>query len=203
MISASAHVRGGSRGGVEGIATPPPPLKSICLLFCLLDPSSIRGQAYDGASAMSSEKEGVQAKINEISPLAPFTHCYAHCLNLSVAATCKLSEVRDLIGLINVAYLFLNNSTKRQKLFELARKEYPPENSHRKLPGLCKTRWVERHTCLDVFLEMYGLLLTFLDVVISPNEYPNLKSSAGCWNWEKNNITNVQGLKASCCHSGP
>ena len=158
---------------------PPPPLKSISLFFCLLDPSSIRGQAYYGASAMSSEKEGVQAKINEISPLAPFTHCYAHCLNLSIAATCKLSEVRNLIGLINVAYLFLNNSPKRQKLFELARKEYPPENSHRKLPGLCKTRWVERHTCLDVFLEMYGLLLTFPDVVISPSRVPKFEIVCG------------------------
>ena len=50
----------------------------------------------------------------------------------------------------------------------LALKDYLPENSHSKLPGLCKTRWVERHTCLDVFLKMYGLLLTFLDAVISP-----------------------------------
>ena len=166
--------------GLRGLhPPPPPPFESICLFFCLLDPSSIRGQAYYGASAMSSEKEGVQAKINEISPLAPFTHCYAHCLNLSIAATCKLSEVRNLIGLINVAYLFLNNSPKRQKLFELARKEYPPENSHRKLPGLCKTRWVERHTCLDVFLEMYGLLLTFPDVVISPSRVPKFEIVCG------------------------
>ena len=33
-----------------------------------LDPSNIRGQAYDGASVMSSGKEGVRAKIKEISP---------------------------------------------------------------------------------------------------------------------------------------
>ena len=162
-----------------------------------LDPSNIRGQAYDGASVMSSGKEGVQAKIKEISPLALFTHCYAHCLNLSIPATCKLSEVRNLIGLINEAYLFLNNSPKRQKLFELALKEYLSENSHNKLPGLCKTRWVERHTCLDVFLEMYEFLVTFLDAVISPHEYPNLKLSTGSWNWDKDTITNAQGLKAS------
>ena len=72
-----------------------------------LDPSNIRGQAYDGVSVMSSGKEGVQAKIKEISPLALFTHCYAHCLNLSIATSCKLS---------NRAYLFLNNSSKRQHL---------------------------------------------------------------------------------------
>lgn len=162
-----------------------------------LDPSNIRGQAYDGASVMSSGKEGVQAKIKETSPLALYTHCYAHCLNLSIAATCKLSEVRNLIGLINEAYLFLNNGPKRQQLFELTLKEYLPENSHSKLPGLCKTRWVERHTCLDVFLEMYELLVTFLDAVIFPHEYPHLKSSTGSWNWDKDTITKAQGLKAS------
>ena len=75
-----------------------------------LDPSNIRGQAYDGASVMRSGKEGVQAKIKEINPLALFTHCYAHCLNLSIATSCKLLEVRNLIGQINEAYLFLNNS---------------------------------------------------------------------------------------------
>ena len=141
-----------------------------------LDPSNIRGQAYDGASVMRSGKEGVQAKIKEINPLALFTHCYAHCLNLSIAASCKLSEVRNLIGLISEAYQFLNNSPKRQQLFEFTLKEYLPENSHSKPPGLCKTRWVERHMCLGLFLEMYELLITFLDAIISPHEYPNLKS---------------------------
>ena len=172
-------------------------LKSLSDPSISLDPSNIRGQAYDGASVMSSGKEGVQAKIKETSPLALYTHCYAHCLNLSIAATCKLPEVRNLIGLINEAYLFLNNSPKRQQLFELTLKEYLPENSHSKLPGLCKTRWVERHTCLDVFLEMYELLVTFLDAVISPHEYPHLKSSTGSWNWDKDTITKAQGLKAS------
>ena len=49
---------------------------------------------------------GVQAKIKEISPLAIYTHCYSHCLNLSVAASCKVQEVRNLISLINESYLF-------------------------------------------------------------------------------------------------
>ena len=105
--------------------------------------------------------------------------------------------MRNLIGLINEAYLFLNNGPKRQQLFELTLKEYLPENSHSKLPGLCKTRWVERHTCLDVFLEMYELLVTFLDAVIFPHENPHLKSYTGSWNWDKDTITKAQELKAS------
>ena len=85
-------------------------LKSLSDPSISLDPSNIRGQAYGGASVLRSGKEGVQAKIKEINPLALFTHCYAHCLNLSIATSCKLSEVRNLIGQINEAYLFLNNS---------------------------------------------------------------------------------------------
>ena len=93
-----------------------------------LDPSNIRVQAHDGASIMPSGKEGVQVKKKEISPLALFTQCYAHCRNLSITTLCKLSEVRNLIGLNNEAYLFLNNRPKRQQLFELTLKEYLPEN---------------------------------------------------------------------------
>ena len=166
-----------------------------------LDLSNIRGQAYDEASVMSSGKEGVQAKIKEISPLALFTHFYAHCLNVSIAALCKLSEVWNLIGLINEAYLFLNNSPKQQQLFELTLKEYLPEDSHSKLPGLCKTRWVERHTCLDLFLEMYELLVTFLDADISPNEYPNLKSSTEAGIETKILSQKPRDWKPLFCHS--
>ena len=178
-------------------------LESLSDTSISLDPNNIRSQACDGASVMSSGKEGMQAKIKEISPLALFTHCYAHCLNLSIAASCKLSEVRNLVGLINEAYLFLINSPKRQQLFGLTLKEYLLENSHSKLPGLCKTRWVERHTCLDLFLEMYELLVTFLDAVISPHECPNLKSSTEAGFGTKILLQKPRDWKPLCCHSRP
>ena len=162
-----------------------------------IDVSNIRGQVYDGAAVMSSEIAGVQAKIKEVSPLALYTHCYSHCLNLSIAAACGVPEVRHLITLINQAYLFLNNSSKRQRMFEIVLKTYMPDCSHSKLPGLCKTRWVERHTCFEVFLEMYEPLITFLDAIVSPHEYPELKSSDGSWNWDKDTKIKAQGLKAS------
>ena len=66
-----------------------------------LDPSKIRGQAYDGAAVMSSNRAGVQAKIKEFAPLALYPHCYSHCLDLSLASACKLQEVRSLIGVIS------------------------------------------------------------------------------------------------------
>lgn len=160
-----------------------------------LDPTKICGQAYDGV--MSSEKAGVQAKIKEISPRALYTHCYSHCLNLSIAASCGVQDVRNLISLVNESHLFLSNSPKRQKMFELTLKEFLPSSSHSKLPGLCKTRWVERHTCFEVFLEMYEPFVTFLDAIMSPHEYPQLRSSDGSWNWDNDTRVKAQGLKAA------
>ena len=156
-----------------------------------LDPSLIRGQAYDGAAVMSSDKAGVQAKVKEISPLAVYTHCYAHCLNLSIASTCNLQEVRNLVGIINEAYLFMHNSPKRQLMFQLTMSYHLPDSSHSKLPGLCKTRWVERHTCFEVFF------VTFLDAIVSPHEYPELVSSSGSWDWDRDTIVKAQGMKSA------
>ena len=43
-----------------------------------VDVTKMRGQAYDGAAAMSSSRVGVQAKIKEHAPLAVYTHCNSH-----------------------------------------------------------------------------------------------------------------------------
>ena len=93
------------------------------------DPAKIRHQAYNAAAVTSSDIAGVQAKLKEISPLALCTHCYSHCLNLSVADSSKVREVRNLIGLMNEAHLFLYHRPKRQRMFELSLHEYLPNSS--------------------------------------------------------------------------
>jgi hypothetical protein len=40
------------------------------------------GQTYDAACVMSGHFNGLQSKVIEAYPLAIFTHCYAHVLNL-------------------------------------------------------------------------------------------------------------------------
>ena len=98
---------------------------------------------------------------------------------------------------INETYLFLSNSRKRQSMFELAVVKLMPPSSHKKIPGLCRTRWVERHTCYEVFLELYKPFITFLDVIVSPNDYPQLESSDDSWNWNRETKIRAQWLKAS------
>ena len=99
-------------------------LEAISAPSVSLDLSKIRGQAYDGASVMSSDITSVQAKIKEINQLASYTHCFSHCLNLSIAASCQVQEVRNLISLINLSHLFLSNGPKRQQLFKLTVSEF-------------------------------------------------------------------------------
>lgn len=57
-----------------------------------IDVKKIRGQGYDGAKNMSSECVGVQACI-KVSPLAVYTHCSGHCLNLVISHSCALPSV--------------------------------------------------------------------------------------------------------------
>ena len=63
-----------------------------------IDVAFARGQAYNGASAMSSEACGVQGKIRRIAPIALYTHYTSHVLNISVAAARRLTSVRNMIG---------------------------------------------------------------------------------------------------------
>ena len=140
---------------------------------------------------------GVQAKIKETSPLALYTHCYSDRLDLTIAASCRVHEVRNLISLINESHLFLSNSPKRQKLIELILSEFLPVFKTSKLPALCKTQWVEWHTCFVVFLELYEALVTILVTILPPDDYPNLASSDGSWNWAGEDKVKAQGLKAA------
>ena len=58
-----------------------------------IDIKKIKGQGYDGAKNMSSEQVGVQAYIKQISPLAMYTHCSGHFLNLLLSHSCTVPSV--------------------------------------------------------------------------------------------------------------
>ena len=52
-----------------------------------------RGQCYDGAFNMSSSTIGVQARIREASPLALYTHCQSHQLNICIVNAGSLPKI--------------------------------------------------------------------------------------------------------------
>ena len=57
-----------------------------------------RGQSYDGESSMAGCKTGVATTFLRKQPLALYTHCYGHALNLAVQESVKANHVfRDTL----------------------------------------------------------------------------------------------------------
>ena len=71
-----------------------------------LDPSKMHGQAYDGASNMSGKTNRAAARISSQYPLALYTHCTSHCLNLAVVVSLEEVSGGNMIGVVTVHLLF-------------------------------------------------------------------------------------------------
>jgi len=63
------------------------------LYYFNLPISKLRGQCYDGASAMRGVRSGVAKQICDEEPLALYTHCYGHSINLAINDAIKLSKL--------------------------------------------------------------------------------------------------------------
>ena len=90
-------------------------------------------QTYDGAFVMSSELNGVQARIKEDVPEAMFLHCYAHKLNLVLLQSAKcMHECKTFFKTLEGLSAFFSKSTKRTHLLDNVVK--------RRLPSASPTR---------------------------------------------------------------
>ena len=58
-----------------------------------LDPLMLRRQGYDKASNMSGHIRGVAVQILDKNPLALYTHCSNHVLNLVIVKNCSIAEI--------------------------------------------------------------------------------------------------------------
>ncbi|XP_060845680.1 zinc finger MYM-type protein 1-like [Rhopalosiphum padi] len=56
----------------------------------------LRGQGYDGGSNISGKYNGVQALILDEQPLAFYTHCFSHSLNLCLSKACEVSSIKNM-----------------------------------------------------------------------------------------------------------
>ncbi|XP_062508479.1 52 kDa repressor of the inhibitor of the protein kinase-like [Corticium candelabrum] len=138
-----------------------------------LDVTRCRAQAYDGAGAMSGHLNGCQKNFRDHVPRAQYYHCCSHQLNLALTKSCNVSEVHCMLSDLKAVGLFFKYSPKRQRTLEQSVEQ---ENTKRtsagekpiraqKLKLLCETRWVERHTALKDFRDMYFALVHCLQVI--------------------------------------
>ena len=85
--------------------------------------SKIHDQAYDGTSNMSGKIRGAAARIQSQYPLAFYTHCASHCLNLAVVASFEGQNVCNMIGITKRLFLlfFLHILSARRNWKKLYR----------------------------------------------------------------------------------
>ena len=55
--------------------------------------TKFQGQCYDGAACMAGHEQGVAKQICDEEPIALYTNCYGHSLDLAVANTIKQRAV--------------------------------------------------------------------------------------------------------------
>lgn len=137
-----------------------------CLETVGLDLTNIRGQGYDGAANMASNRVGLQARIRQYSPRAVYVHCSGHCLNLVIAHSCSLVQIRNMIDKLKAVNKFFRDSPKREGLLIDIVNRNVIENTRRKpLLDLCRTRWAERHIAYSHFYEAYVFIVRALDII--------------------------------------
>ncbi len=77
-----------------------------------LNPTKLRGQAYDGAGKMSGRVNGTAALITKDYPLALYLHCAYHNLNLAVVKFLDETSVRNMIEIVNRVGIFFGAHPK-------------------------------------------------------------------------------------------
>jgi len=125
------------------------------------------GQAYDGGSNMSGIYQGCQAIMKQKCPDADYYHCSNHCLNLALVDSCSITQIRNMIGTIKEVINFFKHSPKRMFALRSEITQYQGEyifsTNKKRLLSLCDTRWVDRNTSIETFVEMYIPIVNTLD----------------------------------------
>jgi len=156
-----------------------------------LNVDDLRGQCYDGGSNMSGAKSGCRALVQERAPLALYTHCAAHQLNLAIVAACKIQAFKNTESCIGEIARFFQSSPKRQHLLDKVMENVSPAPKSKKLKDACRTRWIQRIDSYVVFLELLPSVHIALQAISDPEQFEYLGTN---WNWDSETITKANGF---------
>ena len=100
-----------------------------------------RGKCCDGPPNMQSLKKGAASYILKESPKAYTTHCCSHSLNLSLASTCKIPIITNVVEIYKSVLIYFNTSPKRENLLiHIVEQKRVSEERKKVLIGVCQTR---------------------------------------------------------------
>ena len=145
-----------------------------------IDISNIVGQCYDGASNMSGQYGGLQAKIKDIAgDKAVYIHCYAHALNLVVCSAMLENKLAShIFGVLQKLYAFIERTPKRHHRYvESLEKHCSDKGGKKKLQSLSDTRWSSRADNLAVVTNCLPAILDALSGIQSDPEAVGLLSA--------------------------
>ena len=126
-----------------------------------------RGQGYDGGSNMAGKFKGLQALILKERPLAFYTHCFSHNLNLTVSKACSDTLINNMMGVVAQVSAFVCGSAHRAAILKDAveESEHVKAEKKKKLKPYCPTRWVERQDSLRNFKQLFHGIYDALEVI--------------------------------------
>ena len=120
--------------------------------------NKIRGQCYDGASAMCGSQGGVATLIQHEEPRAIYIHCYGHALNLACGDAIKKCEVmRNALDTSYELIKLIKKSPRRDAVFQRVRDELH-EDKTMGIRVLCPTRWTVRAEALQSIISNYSAI---------------------------------------------
>ena len=124
----------------------------------------LRGLGFDGASAMSGSKGGVQIQMRYHSPSALYVHCRCHQLQLAaVYAANEYNEVKKVFGtLLTMWKAFHYSPKKAEKLTEI---QAVPEAPEIVVTKPSDTRWLARERCVCAVRKTLPALVTTFETI--------------------------------------
>ena len=83
-----------------------------------LDIQNLVGLCFDGASNMSGQITGLQARFKAVVAWAIYVHCYAHQLNLVIVKTITdVLILSKVLGVVQALHNFITASPKRNNVY--------------------------------------------------------------------------------------
>ena len=153
--------------------------------------SDMWGQCYDGSANMAGARSGCRSIVQQQAPMAVYTHCAAHKLNLAVVSACKILAFKNAESYIGEIARFFRFSAKRQRFLDRAMHLVNPEPKAKKLKDACRTRWIQRIDSYAVFLELLPAVHMVLQAITCPTQFEELGTD---WNWDGETATKANGF---------
>lgn len=119
--------------------------------------NKIRGQCYDGASAMCGSQGGVATLIQREEPRAIYIHCYGHALNLACGDAVKKCELmKNALDISYELIKLIKKSPRRDAVFQKIKEQIHEDAMGNRV--LCPTRWTVRAQALQSIITNYSTL---------------------------------------------